>query len=116
MSNKSESQLSERQQGWLAHIRQQESSGLAATEYCKQHQISAAGLYNARHILRQKGMLSPADCEPKTSFVPVTVVDRSARSLPTCRLVTPSGLTLEFTDALTVPQIQSILAIQIARS
>lgn len=113
MSNKSESQLTEKQQHWLVHIRQQQTSGLAATEYCAQHQISTAGLYNARHILRKKGILALADSEPKAAFVPVAVVDRSARTLPACRLVTPSGLTLEFTEALTVAQIQTLLSMEI---
>ena len=113
MTDVLESKLTEKQQAWLGHIRNLETSGLSAPVYCQQQGLSLAGLYNARLILRRKGLLPTADSDSTSPFVPVTVVDRSTLSLPACRVVTPCGLTLEFTEALTMVQIQTLLSMEI---
>ena len=56
-------ELTERQQYWLEHIEACDESGCSAKEYAEQRGLSLSGLYNARCVLKKKGVWSCADVE-----------------------------------------------------
>ncbi len=59
MSDALVSQLTERQQNWLKHIRACDASGLTSIDYARQHGINVKSLYGARKALAKKGKLPP---------------------------------------------------------
>ena len=66
--------LTERQHEWLVHIEAAEQAGIAFSHYADTHGLSAAGLYAARHVLREKGWLVSSEPEP-VEFATVEVVE-----------------------------------------
>jgi len=49
--------LTKIQEHWLHHIQTVHQSDLSYAEYCKQHQLSASALYNAKTKLLKLGLL-----------------------------------------------------------
>jgi len=57
-------ELTVRQQYWLKHIQACEKSGGTAKDYADKHGLSVSGFYNARCVLKKKGLWSSADAKP----------------------------------------------------
>ena len=55
-----ESTLTNKQSYFLKRLQEAEQAGLTITQLAAQESVSAALLYNYRHVLRQKGHLAPA--------------------------------------------------------
>lgn len=65
--------LSEKQRGWLAHIKRCDSQGESYASYCKRRGLPVKGLYAARKLLQARGHLpvtTPSVPSP-ARFVPV---------------------------------------------
>jgi len=108
-------ELTERQRYWLAHIDACEQSGLLARTYADEHGLKVNSLYNARHLLKAKGVLCSTEAEkqpqvgqsiatePKTRFQRVVVrpelepeadvaalcAQRSSQGVAPCRIHLP---------------------------
>ena len=55
-----ESTLTPKQAYFLKRLQEAEQSGQTVARLAQQEQVSAASLYNYRHVLRRKGHLPPA--------------------------------------------------------
>jgi hypothetical protein len=67
-------ELSSRQRGWLAHLKQCEASGETMKAYAKRNGLSIHAMYQAAKGLRRRGALSPAAhsrTDGRASFVRV---------------------------------------------
>jgi len=127
-------ELTERQRYWLAHIKACEQSGLSARAYADEHGLKVNSLYNARHLLKAKGVLCRAEAEepqgvqrtpaePKTRFQRVVVrpevepeVDvtafcapRSSQDVAPCRIHLPNGVMLEVMTATDAAALTSVV-------
>ena len=73
----------ELQQRWQQHLDRQQASGLPARQYCLKHQISQAGFYYWKRVLRQRqqeqlSSLTPGADQQTPACVPVTLADLHA--------------------------------------
>jgi len=127
------SELTERQQYWLAHVEAGEKSGLSIVAYADAHDLKVGSLYNARHLLKEKGVWRSAETdeartEPgvatgsKASFQRVVVRSAgkpeskpfsarvSGQDVAPCRIHLPNGVMLEVmtrTDASALAAVVS---------
>lgn len=94
-------ELSERQQYWLAHLREVEQIGEPLRHYAKRLGLASSSMYEAKRRLRQLGVLA-ASSEPKTAaaeFVRVAVVGRPSSPGPPFQVRLASGAVLEWSEA-----------------
>ena len=112
------SELTERQRYWLAHVQACEKSGLSSLAYADAHGLKVGSLYNARHVLKEKGAWRSVEAvetqserhvppKPKARFQRVVVKpEAKEESLPfsaqvsgqgvtPCRIHLPNGVMLE---------------------
>ena len=106
------------QQYWLEHVQACEKSEGTAKDYADEHGLSVSGFYNARCVLKKKGVWSSAGVEPvapapSESTKPATTFQRvivkpapmdgasafsptqSSQSATPCRIHLPNGVMLE---------------------
>nr|BDD47166.1 hypothetical protein 28 [Saccharospirillaceae bacterium] len=82
-----DSTLTPKQSYFLKRLRDAETAGLTIVQLAEQENVSAALLYNYRHVLRQKGHLAPAQpvrsgsSERSHSGFAAVPVSESARSV-----------------------------------
>ena len=95
----------ERQRGWLSHVRAAESRGEALTEYAKRRGLSVGSLYEAKRRLRQAGVIAAATRAKAVAarapgFVELAVQERpAATTSSSLRIQLPNGTVLEWSDA-----------------
>lgn len=112
------SELTERQRYWLAHVEACETSGLSCRAYADAHGIKVGNLYNARHLLKEKGVWRAAEADdprsepsvpsqPPAGFQRVVVGSEAAeesqpfsahvsgQGATPCRIHLPNGVILE---------------------
>jgi len=108
-------ELTVRQRYWLEHIRACEKSDGTAKDYADKHGLSLSGFYNARCVLKKKGLWSSAGAapvasessKPATTFQRVIVKPAPKDEAPVlsplqpshsdtpCRVHLPNGVMLE---------------------
>ncbi len=88
--------LTDKQRFWLDHLRACERSGQSMSQYAKAHELNVTAFYNWKATLRRKGVLGEAPAASRL-FRKAHVVD--GRALGRCRVVLPTGLTLEFDNS-----------------
>jgi len=91
-------------QKWLAIIEDQEKSGLAQPEYCKQHSIKISTLSYCRRIYKRKNPKLP-----KPEFKPVKIVNHEGHDI---KLTLPNGFQLMLPikhDATQIKQLIEVL-------
>ena len=117
------SELTEQQRYWLAHIEACEESDLSIQAYADKHGLKASSLYNARYRLKAMGGWRGAETaqpqaqptnvpsEPKARFKRVVVrpateeespafsAQVSAQGVAPCRIHLPNGVMLEVMTA-----------------
>lgn len=91
--NSTDISLTEKQRFWLEHVKACNESGQSMRAYARACDLNGTAFYNWKSILRRKGVLGESPMEPRL-FRKATVVE--GRTLGHCRLVLPTGLTLEF--------------------
>ena len=101
---KSLSDLTDRQQFWLKHIRAAESRGEALTHYAERKRLSASSLYEAKRRLRELGVIGRAATRTKATprFARVEVVsapDSAGVVSSPLRVRLGSGAVLEWAEA-----------------
>ena len=87
-------QMTRRQQFWLAHIQAAMRGGQQLQQYAKHHGLSIAALYNAKSVFKRAGLLESASAVQVSAFVPVQIA-APAQPLMRCRLQHMSGWQLE---------------------
>ena len=132
MSEKNE--LTERQRYWLTHIEACDQSGLSARAYADEHGLKVNSLYNARHLLKAKGVLRGTGAEqpqrvqstqpePKTRFqrvvvrpeeepeadVPAFCASGSSQGIAPCRIHLPNGVMLEVMTATDTAALTAVV-------
>jgi len=88
--------LTEKQRFWLEHVRACERTGQSMRRYADEQGLEVAAFYSWKAALRRKGALGNTAQAPQL-FRKAHVVD--GRSAGRCRLILPTGLTLEFDSA-----------------
>lgn len=97
--------LTDRQRGWLRHVRSAESRGEPLTEYAKRRGLSVGSLYEAKRRLRQDGVIAAATRAKSATarapgFVELAVPERSmATTASSLRIQLPNGTVLEWSEA-----------------
>ncbi len=81
--------LTQKQEFWLAHVKQAEASDGSLSAYAKQHQLNLKLFYNMRAILRQKGILPQLPVV--NTFVPVSI-ELPQPALEPCRICLTNGV------------------------
>lgn len=89
-----ESELTERQRYWLAHLRACEAAGVTAVAYAKEHELSLVSLYQRRREFRKRGLL-PAPSHKAPSFAKVRVGSESQREA-NLQIRFPNGVCVEW--------------------
>jgi hypothetical protein len=69
----------ELEQFWRRHLSQHDGSGLTIREYCLKHAINEPSFYSWRRIIAERDRLPEPAAQPTPAFLPVAVVDASAR-------------------------------------
>ena len=85
--------LTEKQRFWLEHLKACDQSGQSMRQYAQANELEVATLYSWKATLRRKGVIGERPAQPQL-FRKAHVVD--GRGLGRCRVVLPTGLTLEF--------------------
>ena len=88
--------LTDKQRFWLEHIKACEQSGQSMSQYAKAQELNVTAFYNWKATLRRKGVLGERSAQPRM-FRKAHLVD--GRALGRCRVVLPTGLTLEFDNS-----------------
>jgi hypothetical protein len=82
--------LTRKEQFWHEHAQQAEQSGQSLIDYARTHALNVNAFYNARSVLRSKGVLSSGS---KSSFVKAGV--SVGRSNSNTVIVFPNGIRVE---------------------
>lgn len=85
--------LTKKQTYWLRHVQACDSAGMTMRGYAEANGLKVADFYSWKKSLRSKGLLAPG-AKPSPSLFKRAQVMASGGGL--CRLLLPSGLTLEF--------------------
>ena len=88
----SDTQLTQKQQYWLAHVKQAGREAVSLAAYAKQHDLNLKLFYNMRTILRQKGALPQAT--DNGLLIPVSSPPVQVESIG-CRVCLPNGVVIE---------------------
>jgi len=94
-------ELTERQQYWLAQLREAEQLGEPLKHYAKRLGLSSHSMYEAKRRLRKLGVLASA-AEPKPApaeFVRVAVAGRAPAPRTPFQVRLASGAVLEWSEA-----------------
>jgi hypothetical protein len=104
----------------LAHIRSCEKSGESLKAYAERHGLSVHGLYQAKKLARQEGLLPPhrGSGLPRKSrkknpapvrFAEAVVGARDLGAVPSWRLRLPTGVVIESHTALEPDQLLHLI-------
>lgn len=94
-------ELTERQQYWLAHLREAEQLGEPLKHYAKRLGLASSSMYEAKRRLRALGAL-PSSSGPKAApaeFVRVAVAGRAPSPCRPFQVRLASGAVLEWSEA-----------------
>jgi hypothetical protein len=97
---KTRQELTTAQRGWLEHLRRAEAQDVSLVDYARAAGIKVGSLYEARRMLRSKGVVArgPSSAiapSPPQQFIPVQVIAAASnrmetkRTEPVCRLRHP---------------------------
>ena len=77
---------SEREQFWQGVIREQRTSGLSISAFCRKREVSEASFFSWRRRLTQRDQNDTA-----TKFVPLKLDTLAMTTRPGCEVVLPDG-------------------------
>lgn len=97
-------QITERQQYWLEHIKAADASDGSLVAYAASHDLKVKDLYQWKTALARRGLLPGKAVKP--AFVPVAACPAPA----SCSLTLPNGVRLTFSGSLEAGLLQEILA------
>ena len=103
----SDTEITERQQYWLDHIRAAEAHEESIAAYARTEGLTPKELYQWNTILTPRGLL--AGKRASTDFVQV-MGPPGSRQLPSASLVLPNGVRLEFRGELGVEQVSALVS------
>ena len=108
-------ELTERQQFWLRHLRACDLSGQTSIDYARAHDIKVKSLYAARKALAEKGALPPPP--PATNgFQRVRVVEDRRGMERQWHIQLPNGLAVSFDGKVDAAMLSLVLATAAALS
>lgn len=103
----SNSEITERQQDWLDHIKAAEDFDGSVADYARAEGLRPKELYQWKTILTRRGLL--AGKKASTDFVQVMGPPRSVQSAR-ASLVMPNGVRLEFHGELDAEQVGALVS------
>lgn len=103
---KRRSEITERQQAWLDHIKAADASDGSLVAYAAAHDLKVKDLYQWKTALARRGLLPGKTRKP--AFVPVA---RRSSSLPTsCSITLRNGVRVQFAGDLDAAMLGQILS------
>jgi hypothetical protein len=102
-------ELTERQQFWLRHLRACDLSGQTSIDYARAHDIKVKSLYAARKALAEKGALPPPPLSATNGFQRVRVVEDRRAMERQWHIQLPNGLAVSFDGKVDAATLSLIL-------
>lgn len=102
---KRRSEITDRQQHWLNHIKAADASNGSLVAYAAAHDLKVKDLYQWKTALARRGLLPGKTAKP--TFVPVTTPPAASTS---CSITLPNGVRLQFAGHLDAAALGQILS------
>lgn len=101
--------LTEHQRSWLERIRACEASGMTMSAYAAEQGLSVRSLYDARKVLKRKGVLCSGDRPVRFQRVQRARVVSAEGHDMSWRIALPNGVTVSFAGAVDGGSLSLIL-------
>lgn len=103
---KRRTEITERQQYWLEHIKAAQASKGTLVAYAAAHDLKVKDLYQWKTALARRGLLPGKSA--KAAFVPVATAPLATQT--SCSISLPNGVRLQFTGDLDAASASKILS------
>lgn len=107
MAKTDKTDLTERQQYWLEHLRACDAAGTTTIEYARNHGLRVKSLYSARKALAEKGTLPPPQ-PPR--FQKAQITSDSSGTDNRWHIQLPNGVVVAFGGAVEAKSLSLVLS------